>query len=402
MDLRTGETVWQAMGGHALPACPLAESIACDVLIVGGGITGAFVAYALSQVGVECVLIDQGASGAGSTMASTALVLYELDMHLTDLAERMDPKGAVQCYLACVHGVRTVQQIATEVGAAQYRPRRSFYFGESPSDQERLEREFLARRRAGIEVEFLEARQIERLFPFSRPAALSSVNNGEVNPEELVRCLLGAAERAGAKRFGGTRMVSHRESGPGVRVQTEHGYEIRCRRMVFATGYDSDKYLGFSVAKLRSTFVVSTEAGQKFPGWHGQSLLWTTARPYFYLRTTVDGRAIIGGADIDACSPAVRDAMLPDKAVLLEKELRELFPAAEFKIANAWAGTFAETPDSLACIGKIPSMPWAYFALGYGGNGITYSALAGEILCDLLRGKRNTMARLFGFERFLG
>lgn len=402
MDLRTGETVWQAMGGQALPACPLAESVECEVLIVGGGMTGAFVAHALSQAGVECLLIDQGASGAGSTMASTALVLYELDTHLTDLADRMDPKAAVQCYLACVHGVRTVQQIAMGVGAAQYRPRQSFYFGESTSDREVLEREFLARRRAGIEVEFLEAREIECFFSFFRPVALSSVDGAEVNPEELVRCLLGAAEKAGVKRFSGTRMVSHRESGSGVRVQTEHGYEIRCRRMVFATGYDSDKHLGFSVAKLRSTFVVSTEPRQEFPGWHGQSLLWTTSRPYYYLRTTVDGRAIIGGADIDACAPAVRDAMLPDKAVLLERELRTLFPAAEYKIANAWAGTFAETPDSLACIGKVPSMPWAYFALGYGGNGITYSALAGEILCDLLRGKRNPMARLFGFERFLG
>jgi glycine/D-amino acid oxidase-like deaminating enzyme len=399
MDLRTGQTVWQAMGERPITAPPLSAKLDCDVLVVGGGITGAFVAYALAQAGIECALIEGHAGGAGSTLASTALVLYELDTHLVDLAQRMDPQRAAQCYLACCRGVRLVQDLATSLGAAQMHSRHSFYFAENSGDVPILERECRARQNSGIEVEWIERREIEAMFSFSRPAALASPGAIEINPVELMRLLFGAAEKSGLQRFGETKMLHHDYDGKWVRVSTDQGNEIRCRCVVFATGYDSEKHLSFSVAKLKSTFVIATEAMANIPGWYEQSLLWTSARPYWYLRTTNDGRALMGGADIDACRPEIRDARLPEKAAQLGEQLRELFPSAPFVIANAWAGTFAETEDSLAYIGKVPDLPWAYFALGYGGNGITYSALAAEIIRDLHRGRRNPLASLFGFDR---
>src|ERR1700739_2809036 len=60
-----------------------------------------------------------------------------------------------------------------------------------------------------------------------------------------------------------------------------------------------------------------------------------------------------------------------------------------------WAGAFAVTKDGLFYIGTIAERPNTYFALGFGGNGITFSVIAAEILRDLIRGKKNENTLLF-------
>lgn len=77
-----------------------------------------------------------------------------------------------------------------------------------------------------------------------------------------------------------------------------------------------------------------------------------------------------------------------------------LYPESpELEVAYAWAGTFGETKDGLADIGASPALPNAYFALGYGGNGITYSMIAAGIIADLYLGRENTDAQIFAFTR---
>lgn len=76
-----------------------------------------------------------------------------------------------------------------------------------------------------------------------------------------------------------------------------------------------------------------------------------------------------------------------------------MFPQLPFQLDFSWAGTFVETEDGLPYIGTIKQLPHTYFALGYGGNGIAFSQLAAEILCDLLMNKGNKDAEIFSFER---
>jgi glycine/D-amino acid oxidase-like deaminating enzyme len=76
-----------------------------------------------------------------------------------------------------------------------------------------------------------------------------------------------------------------------------------------------------------------------------------------------------------------------------------LFPDIPFEVEYAWGGTFAETPDGLAYIGNVEELPNAWFALGYGGNGITYSAIAADLLRDFVQGRPNPNAPIFAFDR---
>ncbi len=49
--------------------------------------------------------------------------------------------------------------------------------------------------------------------------------------------------------------------------------------------------------------------------------------------------------------------------------------------------------------GPYKLLPNSYFSLGFGGNGITFSLIAAEIITDMLLGKENADAKIFAFER---
>jgi len=83
----------------------------------------------------------------------------------------------------------------------------------------------------------------------------------------------------------------------------------------------------------------------------------------------------------------------------LQKDFHKVLPKLSFKKEFEWSGTFGKTKDSLPYIGPYKKTPNAYYALGFGGNGITFSAIAAEIIRDLLCGQPNYDAKLFSFDR---
>ena len=127
--------------------------------------------------------------------------------------------------------------------------------------------------------------------------------------------------------------------------------------------------------------------------------MWNTDDPYLYLRTTQDNRILIGGRDEQFFNPKKRDDLLPDKAKALVKDFKKMYPDVLFKPEFSWCGTFGSTKDGLPFIGEYPGLPNSYFALGFGGNGITFSLIAAEIIRDLIVGKKNNDQEIFSFSR---
>jgi glycine/D-amino acid oxidase-like deaminating enzyme len=128
-------------------------------------------------------------------------------------------------------------------------------------------------------------------------------------------------------------------------------------------------------------------------------LLWNTAAPYLYTRGTPDGRVIAGGRDERFFSPAKRDKLIARKSRQLVNDYKRLFPDRPFKSEFSWTGTFGSTKDGLPFIGSFGNISQRYFALGFGGNGITFSVIAAEIIRDLILGKKAENAELYAFDR---
>ena len=128
-------------------------------------------------------------------------------------------------------------------------------------------------------------------------------------------------------------------------------------------------------------------------------MLWNTADPYLYLRTTADNRILIGGRDEPFFNPKQRDKLLQKKTRQLVSDFKNIYPDVKLKPEFSWCGTFGSTKDGLPYIGSYKKLANSYFALGFGGNGITFSLIAAEILTDIITGKKNKFSQLFSFDR---
>lgn len=400
MDLISGTPFWPLRNGLIATYPALEASIEADVVVLGAGITGALAAWHLAEAGLAVVVVDQRDVAAGSTAASTCLLQYEVDTPLHRLVDLVGEDHAVRAYRACHDGLKKLARLDRRLGGGHgFRATESVQGASRAAHVPRLRRELEVRRRHGFDVEWWSRAQLRRVSSLPYPAALLTKEAGQIDAHRFTHSLLRSAAARGARIFDRTRVVRRTTTRRGVTLVTDRGCRIRARHLVVATGYEIAPYLADRLTDLVVTFALVTEPAAKFTGWPGGRLIWETARPYVYLRQTDDGRVIIGGYDEPGCDPDRRDAFLARKSSLLARRFRQLLPDAPCEPAYAWAGTFAETPDGLPYIGRHPRVPSTYFALGYGGNGITFSLLAAEIIRDLICEGRSREAELFRFDR---
>ena len=109
-DLRTGRSLWADSPGLGVPVRPLDEAVAVDVAIVGAGISGAFMARELARDHSVAVL-DRRPPLMGSTIASTALLQWEIDLPLTVLAGKIGEARARRAYLRSRSAVDDLSRI---------------------------------------------------------------------------------------------------------------------------------------------------------------------------------------------------------------------------------------------------------------------------------------------------
>src|SRR4051812_38906508 len=98
MDLIGGYPYWLLKDGLPYDYPALNRNEESDVIILGGGISGALAAYFLTEENVDCILLDSRTIGLGSTCASTSLLQYELDQPLHKLSAQAGEKTAVRAY----------------------------------------------------------------------------------------------------------------------------------------------------------------------------------------------------------------------------------------------------------------------------------------------------------------
>lgn len=378
----------------------LEKDIRTDVLILGGGISGTLTAHYLIKEGVDCTLIDARTIGLGSTCASTALLQYEIDVPLHKLIGMIGEKAAVRTYKLCERAVLKLEALANTTGIKDFVKNDSLYFAAYKKDVDLLKEEYTARKKHGFGVRYLAQDSLHDEFGFHSPAGILSDTAATIDSYLFTHCLLQYNLKRGLRVYDRTPAVSIQRHRNGIQVKTQDGLTIKAKKIVYATGYEVVNFVSEPIVKLTSTYAVASESftsRQRFG--KRATIMWNTAKPYLYLRTTNDNRIIIGGRDEEFFSHTKRDKLIPQKSKQLEKDLKKIFPSIPFKAEFSWAGVFGSTKDGLPYIGEYRKMPNSYFALGFGGNGITFSQVAGEIIAGLIKGKKNKDVELFSFER---
>jgi glycine/D-amino acid oxidase-like deaminating enzyme len=326
------------------------------------------------------------------------MLLWEIDRSLTQLTQIYGFERASRIYLASLHAVAGLRSLVLQLNLpCEMRDKDSLFLAAGSTGKDLL-REHQLRERAGLPGHFLDHASLLDAFGMTRAAAIVSPGAADADPVQLARGLLRIAVARGARVFEG-EAVEFDAAARSVGVQLENGRQIEARSVILATGYVMPAIIHSTVQAISSSWAIAT-APQPQNIWKGGALIWEDSKDYLYARTTVAGRIIVGGEDSDeVIEPDARDRLIPEKSRLLAQKLAALWPAANAEIEYRWSGTFDTTSDGLPLIGPVPGASGIYAAYGYGGNGITFSFLAAQLIGDLIAGSTSQLVRDFALDR---
>jgi glycine/D-amino acid oxidase-like deaminating enzyme len=378
--------------------------VAADVVIVGGGLTGAVLAWKFSEANLRIAVLESGRVGCGSTAVNSALLMREPDRDLGELTELYGARAARRIWQ--LGGEATRDFIATlrrlDI-ACELEERRSVYYTLDSGGAAKLRAEHRRRRDAGFGAKWLDAAALHRMTGIRGAAAIVSNGNAQLNPYAACIGLLRAARSNGAQIFERSAARRITPTRTGIEAVTSGGTVI-ADRAVIATGYATPEFKPLTARfKMLHTYASATGrigARARERLGLGDVMLWDTGKPYHYARWTSDHRLLFGGNDVPQISASRRARAFGQN----QRALREYFdgawpPLRDVKTQYEWEGLFAMTPDGLPYIGPHRRYPGHLFALGYGGNGMTFAFLAARLLLDRLRGGQSGDHDLFSFGR---
>jgi glycine/D-amino acid oxidase-like deaminating enzyme len=256
----------------------------------------------------------------------------------------------------------------------------------------------LARRLAGIAATYLTPAPLAETFGIDREGAILSHGNIALDPRKLTAGLLLKSLERKARFYAPVEATVIEDSAEAVVVATRDGPTITARHVVLATGYELVDIVPATAHRIISTWAIATRP-QSRKIWPHAAFIWEASAPYLYARATVDGRVVCGGEDEDFVDEARRDDLIADKSTRIAEKLALIFPHLDTRPDFAWTGSFGTTTTGLPYIGAIPRHPRIHAVMGYGGNGITFSQIASEIVPASINGLDDTDARLFAFNR---
>lgn len=394
-DLRTGRSLWADSPGLGVPVRPLTEAVSVDVAIVGAGISGAFMAHELAR-DHSVVVLDRRPPLMGSTIASTALLQWEIDLPLTALADRIGMANARRAYAKSRSAVEALKCIVAKEGIrCGLKDKDTLYLAGDEYGHRALEAEVEARAAMGLESAYVAPAELRDRFGIERTGAILSRGSASGDPARLAAGLLRRAAANGARIHSPVEVLQAVSDPEGVTLITDTGHAVRARTVIFCCGYEFPKGVPTPGAKVISTWALATKARTPCPTWLRDTLVWEASDPYLYFRMGGDGRLIVGGEDEATPDAHADKAKLKRKCATIAGKLKRLLPEVEFEVEYTWAGAFGESATGLPQIAPVPDMDHAWAVMGFGGNGITYSVIASLVVSAAIRGRPDPDADLY-------
>ncbi len=358
------------------------------------------IAQRLAEDGFSLVVVDRRDICTGSTAASTALLQYEIDLTMLKLAQIIGHENAQRAYTVSHQSIDRLTALVDRLKIqCEFERKTSLYLATDRKAAKLLADEARARKAIKLDVQYHNQSEVSDRFRITGVAALSSKQAASCDPYLLAHGLLKNAVENGAKIFDRTEIADFRCDETGVTFSTSRGPKIVARQAVIATGYESQSLLKERVVNLDNTYALVSQPLPNLGSWDRDWMMWEAKNPYLYLRITGENRLLVGGEDDAFHSPLRRDANVASKAAIIETKVRKLLPDLNWEMEFAWGGTFGTTKDGLAYVGPTTEYPSCLFALGFGGNGITFSSIATDIISKMVKGQTAANADLFRFAR---
>lgn len=400
MKLRSPEAFWLLKNGILNSYPKLQENTQCDIVVLGAGITGALISHALQNAGYNVVVIDKRDVANGSSAATTSMLQYEIDVPMVDLAQMIGIPGAVECYRAGISSIETLHDLVKKENIdCGFDMKESLQVAHSKRVVKALRKEFEMREQYGFDVQWLTSEEIEKRYKMkSHPGILSS-KGASFDAFQFAHGLFQNNYKKGMRIYDHTTVDDIKYEEEGVKLTTEDGYTLDAKKIVFCTGFETMQMFKKKYADIVTTFACVSEQEINFFDTLNDTLIWDTAEPYIYMRTTDDKRLLVGGEDVNYKYGIISEKVKVRKSAKLIKKLSKLFPEINFIEDYVWAGAFGVTKDGLPFIGTHPDFKNAIFVLGLGGNGITFSVQGMDLIIKILAGQTDSLLHYYRFDR---
>ena len=399
MKLRSYEAFWLLKNGLMNSYPSLQEDIKCDIAVVGAGITGALISHTLHKAGYNTVVIDKQDVAAGSSSATTSMLQYEIDTPMIDLAAMIGEEGAVISYKAGIESLQMLEDLIIEENIdGGFGLKKSLQVSHSKDNIDKLKEEYLFRKKHFFNVEWLTSEEIKERYRINSFDGILSADGASIDAFKFTHELFKKNHERGLRIYDHTE-IKKISYGDSVVIKTKNGCKVVCKKVVFCTGFETLKMFKEKYADIVTTFATVSEQNPDMYDELKDLLIWETGIPYIYMRTTDDNRLLVGGEDIPFKYNGVNDRLKRNKAEKLIKKTKSLLPTFNFIDDYRWAGAFAQTKDGLPYIGEHPDYKNAIFVLGFGGNGITFSAQAMNLVLKKLAGLYDPLLYLYRFNR---
>ena len=405
MPTRYGESPWiYEFPRTRRPGFPrLRGEHTCDVVIVGGGLTGCATAYACAMTGLRTVVIEADRVGQGSAGRSAGLLLADPGPLFRDVVRSHGLRAARRVFETWARGASDGAALLKRLKVPRGATAVSDVMAGLRGDDKALARELAARDEAGIPARWLPERQARTATNLEAAAALRVPYGFAVDPYAACVAVANAAARRGAAIFEKSQVRKVKALRKSVEVTAADAI-VRAETVIVTTGIATAEFGPLRRHfKRRETYLVMT-APVPAPVRKQLAPPGVTIRdmrtPHHRVRWTPDQRLIVSGADQDETPARTRDAVLVQRTGQLMYELLMLYPAISgLQPQYGWQLPYGETADGLMYIGPHRNYPHHLFALGGGGDTISGAFVAARILTRAVRGQTEKADDVFGWTR---
>ncbi|HYR94941.1 MAG TPA: FAD-binding oxidoreductase [Methylomirabilota bacterium] len=364
-----------------------------EVVIVGGGVMGASIAYHLAKKGMrDVVVLERDRLGSGSTSRNAGGVRLQFS---TEINVRLSQRSLP-------HWERFEEEMGVDL---EFHQVGYLFLISTDRDAAAFERSLTLWSRLGVPAARLDQQGVHKLFPEIRVDdvrfATFCAKDGYLDPTSMLNGYVSRARSLGVTfREGEPVTAIERESGQVTSVRTPER-TISTKTVVNAAGPWAAQVGALCGVDLpitplrRQVFVTDSVKGLD----HDYPLTVEMATSFYFHRES--GGVLMGMAD-PAEKPGFDDSVNWDfLPAIVERALDRVPPLERANVKTGWAGFYEDTPDKHPILGRIASVPGLVCAAGFSGHGLMHAPAAGEAIAELIIDGRTTLdISALAFERF--
>ncbi|MHA4894626.1 FAD-dependent oxidoreductase [Pedobacter sp. PWIIR3] len=382
------ESLWNA--GLAKPQQVIPEHLnrVFDTIIIGAGITGITTALNLQKAGQQCLVIEAGTLGFGTTGGTSAHLNTFFDATYPEIEKDF---GADAAKLVAASGKEAMSTIKGNVDEYQidcdFEYKGAYLFSETDKETRHLKEILAASRKAGIAVTEYQDNGVP--VPFQ--LAIHFIEQGQFHPLKYINALAEEFARLGGALLENTFVTDDQYENELHTVSAGQS-TFTGINLIYATHMPPGiTPFSFRCAPYRSYVLAAKLSHDAYP----IGLAYDMQEPYHYFRThEIKGEKylLIGGEDHKTGHGDPVEAMKN-----LEAYVRKYYRVAS--IDYQWSSQYYVPVDGLPYIGELPGAKNTYCATGFNGNGMMFGTLSGKIISDLILGIENPYADLYSPSR---